>query len=511
MRQSNGSVVCFPSIAGPLKRGRLPASLLREMLPRVGGKRYKEPSSYAQTSGGGQQRTQQKSSEKARSSLHQSFSNLSLKESSKALSLWAPKESLQLSTRDRSDSNASRESDTSALDRFLTKHYEPGVIKLSAKVSEKNGLMEFIINLSVKDFGSKEWFVLRSVDDVVRFCERVRLAGVGLSFPMPPPPEEVMQCITKAQTALSMVPSLGLTESHESTSTQNSRLQSKPRHQKKRVNSGVPGAASSSTSTSGIIRAMSTRLSIGRSSTKKQPHERRFPSVQEWFDAALEVWQRRWHSKSDEDGISLAFEGFLCDPTGKTSAPVDLLTAVDFVVLVTASAPNSNPALLLNKKREATIAKVAMRLAREYPDVISVDALKARVLSYAWAQFEAHHPMSIKELIAAQNSFVTMSQEELPYMQLQVHPIVTQASEYGVRFAYKWTPHPQLASLKWNLIENFSVPPTPRSFEHFNDVWKNFSDVVILRVEQRLQELAMQQQQMLAAGQMPPAASSSYS
>jgi hypothetical protein len=567
---------------------------------RVGEKRYKEPSSYAtsgqqrtnntgpptnpgggtQNKSGGLSQTQTKSgggnTNNTAQSLHHSFSNLSINNSSKGLSLWSPKDgsavvvSAGTSYRERADSDCSRESETSALDRFLTKHYESSVVKLSAKVSEKNGNIEFIITLTVKDFGSKEWYVIRTVADIQRFCDAVRIAGAGYNFPMPPPAEEIMQKITKApppaistghgnlSSAASLAPHAGQF-SDDGTSvpastrdmsgdvvgsaagSTTSRRGSRFRHQKKKVNSGgASKVATSSTSgrssiTAGIFRAVSARLSLGNRQSRKMTNERVYPSVQEWFDAALEVWQKRWHSKSDEDGISLAFENFLCDPTGKTSAPIDLLTAVDFVILVVASAPNQNPALLLNRKREALIAQAAMRLARDYPDCISIDALKTRVLSYAWDQFETSHPMNMRELIANPN-LITISQEEYPFMQLQVvqqlptplqmdvsarvarmslgegaaraaaaaaaaivQPPASQPQSSssvnsgmammdgnGMKITYTWSRHPQLQSIKMNLAENFSVPPTPRSLDHFQDVWKGFSDIVLYRVEQKL-------------------------
>jgi hypothetical protein len=52
----------------------------------------------------------------------------------------------------------------------------------------------------------------------------------------------------------------------------------------------------------------------------------------------------------------------------------------------------------------------------------------------------------------------------------------------GLKITYTCSKHPQLQSIKMNLTENFSVPPTPRSLEHFQDVWKGFSDIAKAKI-----------------------------
>lgn len=525
---------------------------------KVGEKRIKEPSSYATSTGPRNTATIRSNDLSQANSLHHSFSNMSIQNtSSKGHSLWTSQQKDNKSTlgslnahggpnqsavsttmRDRADSNISRESETSALDRFLTRHYESGAIKLTAQVHEKRGSLEFVITLSVRDFGSKDWAVMRTVDDVIRFCEAIRLAGAGFNFPMPPPSDQMMDRILKQPpmapppqpnmnpaAAAALLQQQQIMESQESTSTLESGRRSL-KHQKKRSRESGPSgglgflkAVSSRLTFSGVNRpsggpsssqnTMARRnttagtgggggggLGNGNSSSGNMMmtnNERVFPSVQEWFDAALEIWQRKWHSKSDEDGISLAFERFLCDPTGLTSAPIDLLTAADFVVLVTASIPpsatNVQPAPA-NRRREAVIAKAAIRLAKDYPDAITIDMLKGRVLAYAWEKFESNHPMNVKELLSGQK-FLVLSHEELQFMQLQVAQTPVTSPHQEKKYIYIWQPHPQLATLRMNLVENFSVPPTPKSLEHFYDSWRSFSDIVLLRVESRLRAMGM--------------------
>jgi len=433
---------------------------------RSGQKRVKEPSSYA-TSNGKANTTQQ--------SLHQSFSNLSIhNSSSKALSFWSGNKETS-PPRERSDSERSRESETSALDRFLASYYETGMVRLSATVSENSGKLEFIISLTVNDFGSKQWCVIRSVNEIMEFCDSVHKAGVGNKFPLPPPAAEMLRSVNRV---LPMVPSadpdgVGVFDSDDRRSS------GKYRHQKKKTN------RSRSNSIGSVIRRMSSRLSFSGRPSQAQTIKT-CETVEEWINAALAVWQRHWHSKSDEQGISLLFERLICDVDGgKTGAPSDLLTAVDFVVLVVATSPDQNPALVYNRKRQTITTKAAIRLARDYPDAITIDALKLRVLAYAWESFESSHAMSTQ----ASMRVLRPLNEEMPFMVEQVRTVEGSAVEPAVR-VYTWTAAPpRLTPLRLNLVDNFSVPPTPRSLDHFQEVWKSFAEVVLFRAEQKLKAL----------------------
>ena len=153
--------------------------------------------------------------------------------------------------------------------------------------------------------------------------------------------------------------------------------------------------------------------------------------------------------------------------------------------MLTSNNPASIPchALSSNRKTEqATIAATVMRYATEYhPDGITIGLLKIHTFSYAWEKFELNHPIALKD-----SEQVTVVQEQLPFMQFQI--MQPSIQENGVSMhnppIYSWTCLSQLETFE--LIEDFSFPSTPHSLDHFFDVWKHFTDIVLIQVEHRL-------------------------
>lgn len=434
---------------------------------KVGEKRVKEPSSHATTSGQG------RSTALSRASLTKSFSNLSIsgKDSSKGpVALFG-------GIRDRSDSNCSKPSDSSALDRFLGKYCDPGMVSITTSVVlASHDRMEFTVMLHVLEFGSKEWKIHRTVADVLALCDSIRGSGAGLSFPMPPPATEMLNAVERApgtEVRDSRAYSAGADYSEPMTTDSNKSHRGKMRHQKKKANTIM--------NTTGLMRVMSSRFMTRRTATRSP--EKTCSSVQEWIDAALETWQRQWQSKSDEDGISLALEAFLCDRSNPACAaeagkvPKNLVTALDSQI-VTSGTASDNAQLRLNREREAVITRAALRQCLLPHSKFSIEELKARVLTYAWTKYEETHEMKPGMPPNPHDN------DLLSFLFLDVQQRPGKKDE----MIFSWAPHPQLTTLKLNLIENISVPSTPKSAAqgHFFEVWKSFSEIVVNRAYERL-------------------------
>ena len=139
-------------------------------------------------------------------------------------------------------------------------------------------------------------------------------------------------------------------------------------------------------------------------------------------------------------------------------------------------APNQCSPLRNRKMDHEIIAAPVKRYARECPEDITISLLKTQILFYAWEKFELNHPVGVDQIA---------TQETLPFMQFRV----TQDGATCNPLAYSWAQLSQLRTLELELIEDFSLPPTPRSLDHFRDVWKIFTDIVLVRVEQRLRAL----------------------
>lgn len=555
--------------------------------PRVGDKRIKEPSSYNTS---------------LMESYTKSFSNLSLGETSNARSYHAsatyrPPASPPAFARDRSDSNNSRECDSSALDRFIG-HFDAGFIEISALVRPGSPhFIDFTVKLRVREFGERVWVVRRSVEDVRRFCDAIRKAGAGSKFPMPPALDDLLGnvCVKSPEESEEKLevpkprrmssfrfapPGFGRAERvaasreelpprvSEAAGMFTNSWKLKP-HPKKKVFAGNGEVQATS-----LIRAMSAKFGLiaqkEQVGGKKKMQSNVYPSVEEWFEAALMVWQKRWRSKSDEDGIGLAFEMFVCEPAAaplkptsssmpppalqsQCGIPTSLRSAVDALVLSSAilasqgvapaaadvqqtalpppigSADQQN----FHHKREDMIARAMLRVAKESSDMVPMEALKFQCLTYAWAYFEMRHPIGMKDLVvvlptsrkpsqiptgtaaaaaafSAANysgsisptakSLIRLSasggdsyssnsdQTEIPFMFFQIRPELDGQSLSCQWFHFTSLVNPHL-NLMNSLMDNFSVPPSPRSFEHFHRVWTRFTDVVLGRVEERLQRL----------------------
>ncbi len=431
---------------------------------RPGEKRVKEPSSYA---------TSNQKTSTGRPSLTHTFSNMSISgnqtSSNRPLSFLAP--GYASNYRERQDSDASRSSQTSALDRFVLRYHAAGCLGLRAQVKRQNETMVFRVVMQVRDAARREWQVIRSVQDVQQLCDSVRGAGVGLGFPMPPPPDQMLQLVEKGSE-----PIPDPQDKHKS------------RHQKKKANNGgIFGQQ-------GLTRVMS-RLGLTARASQTSGMENILPSVQEWFDEVLVTWQKHWRSRSDETGLSLALENFLCFKSGDDpSVPVSLLSAVDAQIV---AAAGSRPQEDRDFDSENSVAKAALRLARSRGVDVNIDDLKLRVFTFAWLRFEERTKKGLTKpknndnnnnKITNNNAEEEKQQQDpdlLHFLVLDVKP----GPDDPNKVLYTWGKHPQLAHLKLNLIDNISVPPTPQSQEHFFEAWQLFADIVVHKANERLNKL----------------------
>jgi len=143
--------------------------------------------------------------------------------------------------------------------------------------------------------------------------------------------------------------------------------------------------------------------------------------------------------------------------------------------------PNSHGALPWNQRKseQSSIAANLVRFATENTNDISIGLLKAQTLSYAWEKFESNHPGGLPKDVLPTDGH----KEQLPFLQVHAQPVL---EGDGVTEISGWSSLSQLRMLELELVETFSHPPTPRSLDHYYDVWKSFTDIVLGQVEQRL-------------------------
>jgi len=384
---------------------------------------------------------------------------------------------------DSAGSADSRVSGTSAFARYVQEEVQD-TSKITCKLLDTSKPDDFLLEITLAVTGERpgksSWTVRRSRDDVTIFYERAMMTGPGNKFPIPP-----WGAPTKPSQAL---------------------FSSK--HSKKKIRA-PPRVAS----LKNVLAHVSSWLAPGSRSHGRRGH--RTETMQEFMDEALYYWQRKWRggSKSDEQGLALAFENFLCNSTQygvqysqEVLVPVSFRAALDAMSMGDAttnaqveaasrSSTRTLSLLALDPKRSSASssqAKAYLTMVEHNRMHGSIENLRYNVFMYAWARY-------VSTTHLATNPPVVTAEDRLVFF--------TASKNAKEQSTWREDKSRTIAgSFVEQLVNVYSTPPTPHSAGHYAEVWSSFTDTILYRAECLLQYRIWDMQQQRQATAQPPVA-----
>jgi len=365
---------------------------------------------------------------------------------------------------DSAGSADSRVSGTSAFARYIQEEVKDTsaiTCKLLDMSKPDDFLLEITLTVTGERPGKSTWTVRRSRDDVTMFYERVMMTGPGNKFPIPP-----WGAPTK--------PSLPFFTS---------------KHSKKKIRA-PPRVASMKN----LVSHVSSWLAPGSRSHGRRGHQTE--TMQEFMNEALYYWQRKWRggSKSDEQGLALTFENFLCNSTQygvqysqEVLVPVSFRAALDAMSMgdsttnaqveaASRSSTRTLSLLALDPKRSSASsshAKAYLTMVEHNRMHGSIENLRYNVFMYSWARYvSTPHPTARVPAVTAEDRLVFFAASK-------------NAKEQSI-----WREDKSrtiAGSFVEQLVNVYSTPPTPHSAGHYAEVWTSFTDTILYRAECLLQ------------------------